>query len=463
MIVLKPQPGPQEQFLATPADLAIYGGAAGGGKTYGLLLSAVRYKNVRGYGCTIFRKNYNQIFSEGGLWDESDKMYRFIRGATPRVSRGRWVFCDKYGYPISKISFAHIDSDDDLPSWQGSQLCGLCFDELTHFSEKQFFYMLSRNRSSCGVAPFVRATCNPDADSWVAKFIEWWINQDTGYPIPERSGKLRWFVRRSEVIYWADTKEELWDKFDLHTPEERGEPRSVTFIMSSVKDNQALLKVNPGYLANLKALPLIERERLLYGNWKIKSSGGLFFKRSQVNVIEVMPADIQIVCRAWDLAATEEKPDGDADYTAGVLIGIRKDRTVVVLDAINQRIKAGEVERLLYNTAIMDRKKFGFRYKVRIPQDPGAAGKIVASSYIKKLAGFSVKAIPVTGSKQLRATPFAAQWQNGNVSVLAGEWNDMYFTQLESFPESKHDDMVDASSDAFNELTSSNFNLTNLL
>ena len=131
--------------------------------------------------------------------------------------------------------------------------------------------------------------------------------------------------------------------------------------------------------------------------------------------------------------------------------------------AINQRIKAGEVERLLYNTAIMDRKKFGFRYKVRIPQDPGAAGKIVASSYIKKLAGFSVKAIPVTGSKQLRATPFAAQWQNGNVSVLAGEWNDMYFTQLESFPESKHDDMVDASSDAFNELTSSNFNLTNLL
>lgn len=463
MIVLKPQPGPQEQFLATPADLAIYGGAAGGGKTYGLLLSAVRYKNVRGYGCTIFRKNYNQIFSEGGLWDESDKMYRFIRGATPRVSRGRWVFCDKYGYPVSKISFAHIDSDDDLPSWQGSQLCGLCFDELTHFSEKQFFYMLSRNRSSCGVAPFVRATCNPDADSWVAKFIEWWINQDTGYPIPERSGRLRWFIRRSEVIYWADTKEELWDKFDLRTPEERGEPRSVTFIMSSVKDNQALLKVNPGYLANLKALPLIERERLLYGNWKIKSSGGLFFKRSQVNVIEVMPADIQIVCRAWDLAATEEKPDGDADYTAGVLIGIRKDRTVVVLDAINQRIKAGEVERLLYNTAIMDRKKFGFRYKVRIPQDPGAAGKIVASSYIKKLAGFSVKAIPVTGSKQLRATPFAAQWQNGNVSVLAGEWNDMYFTQLESFPESKHDDMVDASSDAFNELTSSNFNLTNLL
>ena len=69
--VLKPQEGPQEQFLATSADICIYGGAAGGGKTFGLLLSALRYKNVKGFGCTIFRKNYNQIFSQGGLWDEA--------------------------------------------------------------------------------------------------------------------------------------------------------------------------------------------------------------------------------------------------------------------------------------------------------------------------------------------------------------------------------------------------------
>lgn len=64
--VLKPQFGPQEKFLATPADICIYGGAAGGGKTYGLLLSALRYKNVKGFGCTIFRKNYKQIFAQGG-------------------------------------------------------------------------------------------------------------------------------------------------------------------------------------------------------------------------------------------------------------------------------------------------------------------------------------------------------------------------------------------------------------
>lgn len=233
--------------------------------------------------------------------------------------------------------------------------------------------------------------------------------------------------------------------------------------MSRLDDNQELLKVNPEYKANLKALSAVERERLLHGNWKIKASAGLFFKRSQVEIVEAIPADLQLVCRAWDLAATEDKPDGDPDYTAGVLMGLKKDKTIIVLDVINQRIKAGEVEKLVYNTAVMDRKKYGAKYRVRIPQDPGAAGKIVASSYIKKLMGFSAKAVAVTGSKQLRATPLATQWQNGNVTVLAGEWNDVYFAQLESFPESKHDDMVDASSDAFNELATPNFNLNNLL
>lgn len=60
-IVIRPQPGPQTAFLASPADVVIYGGAAGGGKSYGLVMSALRYKNVRGYNCTIFRHSYNQV------------------------------------------------------------------------------------------------------------------------------------------------------------------------------------------------------------------------------------------------------------------------------------------------------------------------------------------------------------------------------------------------------------------
>lgn len=461
--VLKPQPGPQEDFLATSADICIYGGAAGGGKTFGLLLSPLRYKNIPGFGCTIFRRNFNQIYAQGGLWDESREIYTGINGATPKYSRGEWWFCDSKGNTNGKISFAHIERDDDLMKWQGSQICGLCFDELTHFSEKTFFYMLSRNRSTCGVKPYVRATCNPDAESWVARFIAWWIDPDTGYAIPERSGKIRWFIRRNEEIHWANTPEELWEEFDLHTPEERGEPKSVTFIASQLKDNAALLEKNPSYLANLKAMSVVERERLLYGNWKIKAAAGLFFKRAQVTMITEAPKDIRMLCRAWDMAASEETKRGDPDYTSGVLIGLRANGTTVVLDVINQRIKAGDVEKLIYNTAIADKAKYGLKCRIRIPQDPGAAGKIVAQSYIKLLSGFPVTAIPVTGSKELRAMPFATQWQNGNVEVLAAEWNEAYFTQLEAFPESKHDDMVDASADAFSEVTSSTFTINSLI
>ena len=460
---IRPQPGAQWNFLASGADIVIYGGAAGGGKSYGLLLTPLKHVRVPGFGFTIFRKNFNQIFSQGGLWDEAGKIYSQIPGAYPSMARSEWRFTNNQGAIVSKVSFAHIDRDEALHSWQGSQLCGIGFDELTHFSEKVFFYMLSRNRSTCGVKPFVRATCNPDADSWVAKFIEWWIDQDTGYPIPERSGKIRWFIRRDEKLYWSEHIEDLWDQFDLKTIEERDEPKSVTFIMSSVYDNKELLKVNPGYLANLKSLAEVERERLLLGNWKIKAAAGLFFKRSQVTMAAAAPIKFKALCRAWDIAATEDKETGDADYTSGVLMGQKEDGTFIVLDVINQRVKAGEVGKLIMNTAISDRARYGPSVRIRIPQDPGGAGKIVANNYVKMLAGYPVKSKVVTGNKQVRATPFAAQWQNGNVEVLVAEWNDMYFMQLESFPQSKHDDMVDASSDAFNGLTESSFDITALV
>lgn len=463
-IILKPQAGPQERFLATPASICIYGGAAGSGKTYAELLVPLRYIDVPGYGAVIFRKNANQIYNEGGLWHEASKMYGTIEGAEVRKGDGAWIFRDRTGKECSRVSFRHIERYDEVHNYQGSQICTIEFDELVHFSEEVFFYMLSRNRSTCGVEPFVRATCNPDADSWVAKFIEWWIDPDTGYPIPERSGVIRWMIRRDGKIYWADKKSELIEKFNLVTEEEKQEPRSVTFIAASIYDNKALLKVNPQYLANLKALPEVERERLLKGNWKIKLTAGLLFKRSQVNLITLEPQDLLFVCRAWDIAATEKKEKSDdPDFTSGVLIGKRKNGKFVVLDVINQRIRAGEVEKLMYNTAVADRAKYGRMYRIRLPIDPGAAGKIVADAYVKMLAGFVVKAERVTGSKVSRATPFAAQWQNGNVDVLAAPWNEMYFSQLEFFPDTTHDDMVDASSDSFNELAESVFTLKSLI
>lgn len=389
-------------------------------------------------------------------------MYQNIPGAQKRPGDAAWVFCDKDGRQLSKVDFKHIERYDEVHKFQGSQLCEICFDELTHFDRQTFFYMLSRNRSTCGVKPFVRATCNPDATSWVAEFIAWWIDPDTGYPIPERSGKLRYFVRRDDTIYWADTKQELWDEFNLVTPEEREEPRSVTFIMSSVYDNQALLSANPQYLANLKALPTIERERLLMGNWKIKPSAGLYFRREQVgNILEVIPDDVVTWVRCWDLAATEKTEDGDPAYTAGVLMGKRKNGRYIVADVINRQMSADGVRQLIKLTAQNDRARFR-NVRVRLPQDPGQAGKDQAQNYIKWLSGFDVTAVLESGSKEARATPMAAQWQAGNFDIVHADWNEPYLLQLESFPEGKFKDMVDASANGFAEVElRSSFNLAN--
>lgn len=456
--VIRPQPGPQERFLATPADICIYGGAAGGGKTFALLMEPLRHVKNPGFGAVILRKNITQVTTEGGLWDESFDIYGKMRGARPiRTPQLRWVFPSG-----ARVSFGHIERDDELFKWQGSQIPLLEFDELTHFTEKQFFYMLSRNRSTCGVTPYIRASCNPDADSWVAKFISWWIDQDTGYPIPERSGVIRYMIRRNEVVEWGDSREDLLKRFGLTPEEAQQDIKTVTFIASRLEDNQILMEKDPSYLANLKALSLVERERLLYGNWKIKPAAGLFFRRSQVTMVDTIPNDVIRWCRAWDLAATSEDENGNAAFSAGLLMGKRKCGRYIIANVINVQEKAADVRKLVRNVAIIDRKNFK-QVCIRLPQDPGQAGKAQIESYIKYLSGFNVKGIRETGSKTARAEPMAAQWQAGNFDVLTAEWNDMYFSQTESFPESKFKDMVDAGSSAFTELEGDAFDLSGLL
>lgn len=452
---IRPQKGPQEKFLATNADIAIYGGAAGGGKTYALLMEPLRYIFTSGYRAVIFRKNYTQITASGGLWDESLKLYSGISGAVSfRTPKFRWDFRNK-----GVVFFDYLWRDDDVLKWQGSQIAFIGFDELTHFSEKQFFYMLSRNRSTCGIRPYVRATCNPDADSWVADFISWWIDPNSGYPIPERSGKMRYMARIDDEIVWADSYRELGKK---GIKEEK--IKSVTFIASTLNDNKILLEKDPSYQANLENLPLVERERLLHGNWKIKPAAGMFFKRIQIGrILDTLPEDIVSIVRAWDLAATDVDENNNAAFTAGVLMARRANGRFLVVDVINQQLKAGDVRKLIQTTAAMDNAKYGY-VKQRLPQDPGQAGKEQAQSYISMLAGYDIVVKAESGSKQTRAEPMAAQWQLGLFDVMAGTWNESYFNQLESFPESKFKDMVDASSSAFNELTlGTSFNIYSML
>ena len=450
MRTIRPQPR-QEEFLSNPADLVIYGGAAGGGKTWSLLYEALRHVDNPKFECVIFRRNSNQIMSPGGLWDASFELYGLYPGARAIKSPAPyWKFPSG-----AKVSLRHIERDESVYKWQGTEIALIEFDELTHFSEKIFFYMLSRNRSTCGVAPYIRASCNPDADSWVANFISWWIDPDTGYAIQERSGKIRYMARVNEELVWGDSPEEvvqIANEADYDVTLTADDVKSVSFVASNIYDNQVLLSTNKGYLSNLKALTIVERERLLYGNWKIKAAKGLYFPRAALpELLSEMPNDVKTWVRGWDLAGTDTDEGGDPAYTASVLLGKRKDGRYVIADATNSRLKAEKVRNLVKQCAVADKAKYK-RVRIRMSQDPGQAGKEQAQSYIRMLAGFNVVAEKESGSKESRAEPFAAQWQAGNVDVVAGSWTETLLGQYEAFPESKFKDLVDAGANAFNEL-----------
>lgn len=271
---IKPQDGYQLQVLSSSADIAIGGGAAGVGKTFSLLLESIRNINTKNFGAVIFRRTSPQIRAEGGLWDASTKLYSLLSGAKPKESVLEWQFPNNV-----KIKFSHLEYEKNVYDWQGSEIPLIGFDELTHFTKKMFFYMLTRNRSTCGVRPYIRATCNPDPDSWVADLIEWWIGED-GYPIPERQGVIRYFMVDKNNYIWGDTKQEVIEK-GQHVLKDILENsgidaeyfvKSITFIGGSIYDNKELLSVDPAYLGNLNAQDEDTKNQLLKGNWKIKTS-----------------------------------------------------------------------------------------------------------------------------------------------------------------------------------------------
>lgn len=440
-IEVRPQQGPQQDALACSADVLIYGGAAGGGKSWALLLEPLRHIRNPDFGAVIFRRTSPQITNEGGLWDESSKLYPLL-GARPRQNDLDWRFPSG-----AKVKFAHLEYEKNVHDWQGSQIPLIGFDELTHFTEKQFWYLLSRSRSTCGVKPYLRATTNPDADSWVAKLIEWWIDEETGYPIPERAGVVRWFVRENEELHWADTREELEERF----PKNR--PKSFTFIPAKLEDNPALLNADPGYLANLLAQPLVDRERLLGGNWKIKPAAGKVFNRTWFEIVDSVPDGGEEVL-GWDFASTEkELAKDDPDFTACMSIR-RVNGLFYITFAEQAQLGPGAVEGRFESTSRRRAREVEgkTRFRVRFELEPGSAAKREAPRLVRLLTGLDVSSIRPQGDKLVRARALAAQAEGGNVKMLRGAWNTMVLNHLHGQPDLPHDDLMDAGSTAFNDL-----------
>lgn len=444
IIRVGPQPGFQVKVLSCSADIAVVGGGAGPGKTWALMMDAARHHRREGWRALILRRTAPEITNPGSMWDESFKLYPKM-GGKPTDLTWRW------GKGTS-IRFGHCQYDKDRFGYDGAQAAFVGFDQVEHFTSTIFWHIWSRMRSTCGVRPYVRATANPVPEDdavggWVHKLIQWWINPDTGLIIPERDGVIRWFYRdeKSDQLHWADSREQLLTLVPGMNP---SDAISFTFIEGKLSENVILKEVDPGYEAKLKALPKVERERLLNHNWNVRPMAGNVFNRSWFSIIDVAPADT-IWVRYWDKAGTQ---DGGA-YSAGVKMGYSDTtKRYIVGDVKHGQWAELERERMIKQTAQID----GTNVTVYVEQEPGSGGKESARNTVTQtLAGFACYADRVKGDKYLRARPFAAMVQAYNVDLVAGEWNEPYLSELHNYvPDGTgYKDQVDASSGAFNKLT----------
>lgn len=275
---VKPLPGFQEKAVDCSADIAIIGGSAGCGKTWCLLYDPLQYifAGIKGFNGIIFRRDSVDIKTTGGLWDKAKALFRSApKQHRPREFGGNTHFRFKFKSG-AELQLAHLHDADTVYSYQGAEISYIAFDELTHFTEGQFFYMLSRNRSTANVVPYVRASTNPQGDGWVKRFISPWIYPDDyaveilrGAPIPEMQGVNLYMARINGELIMKSTPEQVLETMGEELAESFPVEsiRTVTFVAGKLSENTVLMKTNPGYLGNLLGLSENERLQLLDGRW----------------------------------------------------------------------------------------------------------------------------------------------------------------------------------------------------
>ena len=397
----KPTPK-QLAFLLLDIPEALYGGAAGGGKSDALLMAALQYVHVPGYAALLLRKTYADLALPGAL------MSRAIEWLAP--SDAQWKGAGKeWVFPSgATLTFGYLDTENSHFRYQSSEFQFIGFDELTQFRETQYRYLFSRLRRLEGqtVPLRMRAASNPGGvgHEWVReRFID------------------------------VDKEEE-----------------SRLFIPATLSDNPYLDRDT--YLNSLSQLDPITRQQLLHGDWTARQAGGMF-QREWLPLVEELPVQINKSVRYWDLAATVPRAGVDPDYTAGVRVDYGADGLYYIVDIKRARGTPADIEALIYQTAMLD----GGKTHIVIEQEPGASGVNTIYHYVTRvLKDFTVRGQRASGSKVERAGPVSSQTEVGNVRMLRGAWIGPFLDEVEAFPVGSHDDQVDALSGAFMVLRSVN-------
>ena len=407
-IPITPTPKQTAALLMNSVKELLYGGAAGGGKSVFMLAAALQYVDTPGYAAILFRKTFSDLMLPGALIPMSQEWL------SPYLSTGevRWHDKDKrYTFVESgaTLSFGYLDAKGDELRYQGAEFQFVGMDEVTHIAPEAYRYLFSRMRRLKGsnIPIRMRASANPGGP-----FGDYYYQ--------------RFFVDK------ADKKMRV-------------------FLPAGLNDNPHLDV--EAYRESLAELDEVTRAQLENGDWEIRAKGDLFDKSwiMTINYNDI-PEGTKWV-RFWDLASIDPKyrkknsNTKKPDYTVGFKLGYYNG-SYYIGDIIKVQKKPGDIEELIANTAEAD----GYSCAIRMEEEGGSSGAMTIDRYARiVLAGYNFAGVKPVVSKIERARPVAAACQGGLVFISNRCRNTLdFFTQIDGFPNSANDDIVDGLSGAFN-------------
>jgi predicted phage terminase large subunit-like protein len=405
----------QAAFLSLHHREALYGGAAGGGKSEALLMAALQYVDVPGYAALLLRRTFRDLNQPGALIPRS-KEWLSGTGAKWNDNDSRWTFPSG-----ATLTFGYLAHEDDKLQYQGAEYHFVGWDELTQFTETQYRYVsFSRGRRTVdlNVPIRVRAASNPGGPGhdWVKQRFGLYREQGEPPASPYVCHRATW----------------------TH-------PGRV-FIPAKVRDNPSLDADE--YLGSLEELDHHTRRQLSEGDWDSAPPGDLF-RRGWFEIVDVIPPGCKWI-RYWDQAATEPSDaNPDPDYSVGLRMGKHPNGTLYVEDVVRDRLRPKGVETLAKTAAERD----GPGTAVWLEEEPGSSGKAVVSHWIEDvLPDRAVKGLRSTGSKFDRASVVSSKAEHGLIKLKRAAWNTAFLDELEAFTatdEHAHDDQVDGLSGAY--------------